>query len=213
MAYPSPANSSWSSRKRFSRRADATTRAPSRANAIAMARPIPLDAPAISTFLSLSGPLGCVLIGSAFLRQFLHPDIAEFDARTLSQKPDMAGRSRESRMLLQDLGLANHVEVSIQDHHAVQYDGDAASIGRDLFLVPLAQRLAVSRACRNRIVDRAVILLGPDLAFVHGIGIVQNLDLHALISGVAFVRRADADSVVGARRQQELEPEDEVRVF
>src|SRR5665213_768426 len=54
MLHSSPASSRLRSARRSARRADAITLAPSRAKRIAVSRPIPLDAPTISTTLSFS---------------------------------------------------------------------------------------------------------------------------------------------------------------
>ena len=43
--------------------------------------------------------------------------------------------------------------------------------------------------------------------------VVENLDIHAGVSGVALLGHADADAVVSGRRKLELEPEDEIPVF
>src|SRR5207245_6317699 len=56
-------------------------------------------------------------------------------------------------------------------------------------------------------------LFGPDFALVHRIAIVENLDLHALISGVPFIRRANADAVVGAGGKLEFEPQRKITEF
>src|SRR5260370_1344941 len=54
IACPSPASWSRRLRRRSSRRAEAITRAPSRANRTAVSRPMPLDAPTTSTTRSFS---------------------------------------------------------------------------------------------------------------------------------------------------------------
>src|SRR5450631_3723147 len=116
----------------------------------------------------------------------------------------MASGAGEAGVLFEDLGLADHVEAGVQDDDTVQGNGDAAAVSPDLLFIPLAERLAVAGARRDGVVDRAVILLGTDLAGVPGVAIVEDLDFHALVGSVAFVGGADADTVVGAGGEHEL---------
>src|SRR5262249_3101897 len=87
------------------------------------------------------------------------------------------------------------------------------SVGSDLLLVPLSRGIAETGPRGNCIVNRPMILLGTDAAFVHGVAVIQDLDLHPLIGCVAFVGCTDTDAVVGARRQHKFEAKNEVREF
>ncbi len=58
-----------------------------------------------------------------------------------------------------------------------------------------------------------MILFGPDLALVHLVAIVENLNLHALVGGVPLIGRADSDAIVGACRKHELEAENKIAIF
>ena len=57
------------------------------------------------------------------------------------------------------------------------------------------------------------MLLGLKPALVLLVLIVQDLDFHAHVGGVAFERRADSDSVIGALGQLEVEAKDEIRIL
>src|SRR5207247_1823152 len=141
---------------------------------------------------------------------FLDADVAKFDESPVTQKTDVAGWPGEAGVTSQHRLLFDDAKVGIENNHAVQRHLDPAAIGEDFLLVPLAHRFAIAGAGGNNIVDGAVILFGPDLAFVHLVAIVENLNLHALVGGVALKRRANADAVICARGQHKLEAKSKI---
>ena len=42
---------------------------------------------------------------------------------------------------------------------------------------------------------------------------IENLNFHAFVGGIAFVRGTDADAVVRSFGEQEFETENEIRIF
>ena len=95
---------------------------------------------------------------------------------------------------------------------AVQLDRDLVAAGGDLFLIPLAGGFEETSFRGYDVVDGTVILRRAQFAVAWRV-VVQNLDFHSLICGVAFIGRADPDAVVGSLFQFEFETEDEVGVF
>src|SRR6188768_2927150 len=142
-----------------------------------------------------------------------NPNPSELEDGAVAEKSNVAGRPRQARMLRQHVGFFHRVQIGIDDDHAVQSDADAPAVGSDLFAVPFACRLEIAGARRDHVVDRSVMLLRSDLALVAFVAIVEDLDLHALVGGIAFERRADTDAVVAAWLGPELEAEDEVGVL
>ena len=82
----------------------------------------------------------------------------------------------------------------------------------DLFRVPLADGFLVAALRRKHVVDRPVVLRRLELRVLRA-AVVEDLNLHADVGGVALERRADADAVVGVLGQLEVELEDEVPVL
>ena len=107
---------------------------------------------------------------------------------------------------------AGGVEVGVDHGRAVDDDLDVPSLDRDLLGVPLPDRPQDAAARRHHAVDRAVVLVRLE-APVHRRAVLEDLELHPDVGGVALERGADAEPVVGGRGQLELEAEDEVGVL
>ena len=108
--------------------------------------------------------------------------------------------------------LVAAVDLGVDDRRAVEDHGDVIAAGDDFFVIPLADRLLVPGLGRHDAVDRAVRLPGLDLAILVG-RVVENLNLHADIGRIALERRANADAVVAAAGQLEIEAERKIGVL
>jgi len=78
--------------------------------------------------------------------------------------------------------------------------------------VPLAHGLLGSTLAGHDVVDRAVVLLRAQVRVLRR-AVIEDLQLHAVVRGVALQRRADAHAVVAPGLELELEAEDEIRVL
>jgi hypothetical protein len=76
----------------------------------------------------------------------------------------------------------------------------------DFLRVPFADRLLEPAPRREHVVDRSVVLRRPEVLVLRA-AVVQHLDLDTRVRGVSLEWSADADAVVGVRRQPEVEPE------
>ena len=104
-------------------------------------------------------------------------------------------------MLFEHRVLAYIVEVGVDGDHAIEGDLHATAFDVNLLLVPFTGRLLKAGARGEHVIDGGRVLLGLDLTLVLRVLIVQNLDLHADISGVTGEGRANADAIVAAGRQ------------
>ena len=82
----------------------------------------------------------------------------------------------------------------------------------DLLRVPFPHRFLVAALRRKHVVDRPVVLRGLELRVLRA-AVVEHLDLHPDVRGVAHERRADPDAVVRVLGQLDVEAQNEVRVF
>jgi len=85
----------------------------------------------------------------------------------------------------------------------------------DLFAVPFAgwfEEILFGLEGTGGAVDGAVVLIGGE-AFVFFVAVVEDLDFHADVGGVALAWIAETDAVIGAWFEFEFEVEDEVAVF
>src|SRR2546422_1074428 len=87
-------------------------------------------------------------------------------------------------MLLEYSRVAHRIEVGLHDCRSVQYHGDQSAFGGNLFTIPFARRFLESLFCGNYIVDRSMILGGPELALVARRSVVEDLDLHSGVGGI-----------------------------
>ncbi len=139
--------------------------------------------------------------------------VAELHAGIVGEESDMAGGAFQARMFLQHLRVGDGGEIGIDNHGAIQLHDDAGAAGGDLLGIPFADRLQKPGLGGENIVDGAVILGGAEFAFVHGRIVIEDLNLHALVGGVAFEGRADADPVIGCVGQLEVEAQNEISVL
>lgn len=116
-------------------------------------------------------------------------------------------------MLLERLAVGDVVEVHVHDDLAVEGDAEVPAAAADLLLVPLADGPERAAPGRGDEIDGAVVLGGLELG-VFGIGVVEDLRLHAEVGEAARGQRgAQGDAVVAAGFEAELEAKDEVGVF
>ena len=132
----------------------------------------------------------------------------------MTEESDMALFVFQARVILvvDRSVLAGFGDVAFEDHFAVQRNADVVALDSDLFAVPFADRFQETAFGRNNAVHRTVILVFLELAVNRGF-VVEHLNLHADISGIAFERGPDSDPVVRAFGQHEVEAEDEVFVL
>ena len=123
-------------------------------------------------------------------------------------------------------GAAFHRQVPDarrEDRHAVEDDRDVRPDGGDLVVVPFADRAQMALLRGDDAVDRAAVL--PRLVLLlERTRVVEDLDLHAVVGGVAedpaaagkraaaeaFPPGADREAVVAVRHELELEARGEV---
>ena len=72
------------------------------------------------------------------LRPLLDADIAELDEAAVAQEADVAAAACQTGVVLKDGRFFHHVEIGVQDNHAVERHFNAAAVRDDLFLIPLA---------------------------------------------------------------------------
>ena len=84
-----------------------------------------------------------------------------------------------------------------------------AARGADFLGIPFAHGFEVAALGRHHAVDRAVNLMGLEF-FESRRAVVKDLQLHAGVSCVTSQGRADAQAVVRAGRELELEAQDEI---
>ena len=103
---------------------------------------------------SLDWALKCPALG-----QRLDADVAERHRIAVAEPADVALGVVQAGMLLVVQRFVDLVQVGVNDHLAVDRHLDAASVGHDFFLVPLADGLQRTAFGRHDAVDRAVILV------------------------------------------------------
>ena len=142
-----------------------------------------------------------------------YAEVAEFYSGVVGEESDVAGGAAEAGMLLQDFGIGDGGEVGVDDDGAVEGHDDVRADGGDLLLVPLADGFQESGFGGEDVVNGAVILGRAELAFIDRGVMIEDLNFHAEVGGVAFEGGADADAVVGAFGELEVETENEVGVL
>ena len=125
----------------------------------------------------------------------------------------MAGGAAQAGVLLEDFGIGHGRQVGFDDDSAVEGHDDVRALGGDLFAVPFTNRLEESRFGGEDVVNGAVELSGADFAFVNGGVVVEDLNFHAEVGGVAFEGGSDADAVVGSFGELEVETENEIGIL
>jgi hypothetical protein len=144
-------------------------------------------------------------------RRLSNSEIAELNARSVSQQPNVTARAREARVLGQDGRIAYRIEIGVDDSRSVQNYCDFSSFRDNFFLIPLAGGLLEPLLGGNHVIDRAVILGRPQLAMVTRGAIVEDLNFHSLVGCVSFIGRANADAVVRSFEEAKFEAQKEVR--
>ena len=148
--------------------------------------------------------------------EFLDPDVAELDVVVVPEEADVAARAEQARVLLEHRGIRDRRQVGVEDRLAVEHDRDLLALRGHFLHVPLAGGLHRASLGRDHVVDAAVVLRVLQRAPLarQRRSLVDDLQFHPLVGGVALARRADAEAVVGAfGRHLELEPQHEVAVL
>src|SRR5436190_24025986 len=115
----------------------------------------------------------------------------------MAQEADMAAPSLQAGMLPEKVRVVDVVQVGIDDRLAIQCHPRMPALIADLFMVPGAGRLQGAAPGGKQAVDRAAELPRLEVRILRR-RVVQDLDLHARVRGVALQGRAYADPVVGA---------------
>src|SRR5262245_25140135 len=131
----------------------------------------------------------------------------------MSQKSDAPRFILQAWMFLECRWITHIIQISIKNYLAIESHANPAPIGHNLFLVPLACRFQKACTRRDDIVDRAVMLFRFNFPFVSLMPIIEDLNFHALISGVTFERGTNSHAIVATRFGLELKPEDEVCIL
>lgn len=145
--------------------------------------------------------------------QLFDSDAAKLNPCFVAKKSNVTLASPQPRMLFQYCRILHCVEVSVHNDSPVQSHHNAATVGCDLFLIPFSSLLQKASLGRNHIVNRAVVLGGPQLSLVSFGLVVKNLDLHAGISGIAFQGSSDADAVVATFFGPEFKAKHKIRIL
>src|SRR5438034_882088 len=95
---------------------------------------------------------------------------------------------------------------------AIQHHFDMAALRGDFFLVPLAERFLRSAFGGDDIINRPVILHRAKV-FVLRRAVVQHLDFHAGVGGVALVWSANPNAIIGTVLESEFKTENKIFVF
>src|SRR5262249_4972380 len=126
---------------------------------------------------------------------------------------DVPRFARQAGVLLGDRRVAQVlVQVGVDDGGAVDGDDHLAAVGADGQVVPLPGGLAGAARRRHDVINRAGVLVGGKLG-VLGVGVVEDLNLHADAADVALLRGADVDAAVAAGLQAVLQAQFEVGVL
>ena len=129
--------------------------------------------------------------------ELLDADVAETDARTVSQQADVSLLVEESRVvasvhcvgiLRRTVGgdvvsLAGFADVAVENHLAVHRHRDPVAYGADLLDVPGSQLAELDALGRDDAVNRSVLLVDLDV-LVDRIVVVEHLNLHAVEGGI-----------------------------
>src|ERR1017187_1917005 len=113
--------------------------------------------------------------------QPLQINVAVLDTQIVALEADVASLAQDARVGLAML-LDIVVEVCIDERGAVVDDGDLPTLGDDGHAVPFADGLVVDFLGRDDVIDGAGVL--PVLESAGPALVVDELDLHALISGI-----------------------------
>ncbi len=172
--------------------------------------------PAVEIFTVEQGgeSLGCGVVFFR-MRQFLDADVAELNVVVMAEKADVAAFPEQAGMLADDFRVGDIVKIGVHDGLAIHDDLDTAALGCDFLGIPLARRLECPAFGRDDAIDRTMILFRAQFAPFSTISraILQNLNLHADIGGIAVEWCADAHAVVRAILQLELKAQDEIIKF
>jgi hypothetical protein len=126
----------------------------------------------------------------------------------VSEEPNVAAFAKHAGMFLQGFKIVNLVEVGVDNGAAIQHDPDMPAERGNFVGVPLAD-FGGAVFCGNDVVDRAIKLPGFDGGVFGGL-VIQDLDFHSAISGVARERSANADAIVAAGLQFEFQAQHEI---
>src|SRR5262249_27987212 len=130
--------------------------------------------------------------------QVLQVDVAELDADVVALEAEVALLAQQAGMPFELVLVV--VEVGIDEDGAVLLDEHLAALADDADAVPLADGVVLLQLRRLDVVDGAGVLIGGELGLVDlvPVFVVDELDLHADVGGVALVGGADADAAVAA---------------
>ena len=108
--------------------------------------------------------------------------------------------------------IARFRNIAVDNHLAVQNHLDVVAFRDHFLIVPFAYRFQCTAFGGNHPVNRTVILVRFEILIDRCV-VIENLQLHPYIGGIALGRGTDTETVVRSRRQLELEAENEVLVL
>ena len=112
------------------------------------------------------------------------------------------------------VALASLADVTVEDYFTVNGYTDVVAVSIDLLGVPSTQLGEGDDLGFDDTVNSTVVLLGFQPTSVDGRVVVQNLDLHTVVSSVNTHGGTDTDTVVYTRINEcELETKNEVAVL
>jgi hypothetical protein len=160
----------------------------------------------------LRGKVTCQFVR---VREFSDPDVAEVDLVAVAEEADMALLPREARMLAaigRRLSVTKRRQVGSED--LLPFTITVSWLPRTVTCSSFhsTDRLQTAAFRRHDAIDRAVHLPGLEAGILR-MAVVEDLELDPLEGRVSLGRSPEAEAVVGARRESEVEPELEVAVF